>query len=119
MATSLEIAMTEMVSPPKPFIKWAGGKTQLLTQLTRLLPAHFAGFHEPFVGSAALYFHLCGLRQKGQLGSELKSICLTDSNEELVNCYQVVRDYPSALLARLAMHRQLHSSDYYYSIRAL
>ena len=65
----------------KPFLKWAGGKTQLLPQLERLLPERFAGYHEPFVGSAAVYFHLYNLKQAGQLRTSLKRVSLTDSLE--------------------------------------
>src|SRR5271155_1711090 len=41
-----------------PFLKWAGGKTQLLTQFERFLPHDFRAYAEPFVGSGALFFHL-------------------------------------------------------------
>ena len=42
----------------RPFIKWAGGKGQLLPELTQRLPGHFGRYHEPFVGGGALFFHL-------------------------------------------------------------
>ncbi len=42
----------------RPFIKWAGGKGQLLPELTQRLPRHFKRYHEPFVGGGALFFHL-------------------------------------------------------------
>lgn len=104
---------------PKPFLKWAGGKGQLLAQITPLLPAEFKGYHEPFVGSAAVFFHLAGLRQAGQVGSRLSRVYLSDSNEELINCYRVVRAEVEPLIALLAEHKRHHSHDYYYAVRRL
>lgn len=96
----------------RPFLKWAGGKGQLLGQFAGLYPCQFAGYHEPFVGSAAVYFHLCGLR------TPIRRARLTDSNAELVNCYTMVRDDVDSLIASLAKHRQQHSPDHYYEVRA-
>jgi DNA adenine methylase len=110
---------------PKPFLKWAGGKSQLLNQFTALYPKTFNGYHEPFVGSAAVYFHLYGLKASGRLEGALHPVRLTDSNDELINCYQVVRDPTGtfsqldALVAILGEHRRNHSSEHYYSVRAL
>jgi DNA adenine methylase len=97
---------------PKPFLKWAGGKGQLLGQFAELYPCQFAGYHEPFVGSAAVYFHLCSLR------TPTSRVRLTDSNAELVNCYTVVRDDVDSLIDSLAKHKRQHSPDHYYEVRA-
>ncbi len=103
--------------PPHPFLKWAGGKTQLLPQLTPHLPLDFARYCEPFAGGAALYWHLYTLRAQGQ--ARFTAARLTDSNPELINCYTVVRDAVSDLIALLTLHRQQHSQEYYYHLRAL
>ncbi|MFA7468926.1 MAG: DNA adenine methylase, partial [Desulfotomaculaceae bacterium] len=42
----------------KPVIKWAGGKTRMLEQLSRHIPADFNNYHEPFIGGGAMFFHL-------------------------------------------------------------
>jgi len=101
---------------PRPFLKWAGGKSQLLAQFAPLYP-RFEGYHEPFVGSAAVFFHLCQLEAQGRLGHALARARLTDSNAELINCYCVVRDQVDALIASLARHKQRHSAEYYYDVR--
>lgn len=99
---------------PKPFLKWAGGKTQLLGQIAPHFPAEFNRYCEPFTGSAAVYWHLYSLRDQQRFAGAR----LADSNTELVNCYQVVRDDVDTLIAQLTQHRQQHQKDYYYSIRA-
>jgi DNA adenine methylase len=95
-----------------PFLKWAGGKTQLLPQLSRLLPSDFGRYAEPFVGSAALFFQL--RRSRGKFPS-----ILMDFNDELVNCFSVVRDSVDDLIPLLEKHRANHSREYYYKIRDL
>jgi DNA adenine methylase len=102
----------------KPFLKWAGGKTQLLPQLERFLPQRFDGYHEPFVGSAAVFFHLCNLKASGELKASLKRISLTDSNEELVNCYRSVRDGVDGVIGWLEEHKANHNARYFYKVRA-
>lgn len=95
-----------------PFLKWAGGKTQLLPQLIRLLPKNFGRYAEPFVGSAALFFQL--RRSRGKF-----SAILMDFNDELVNCFTIVRDSVDDLIPLLEKHRASHSREYYYAIRDL
>jgi len=109
---------TRPTNAPKPFLKWAGGKTQLLSQLQPLFPRQFSGYHEPFVGSAAVYLHLYNLGQSGELKASLKRVSLTDSNEELINCYCAVRDDVEAVIGLLTDHKQNHNRRYYYAVRA-
>jgi DNA adenine methylase len=96
---------------PRPFLKWVGGKTQLLEQLQPLLPPTFRRYFEPFVGGAALFFDL---RTKGRLMSDVH---LSDVNAELVDCYTAVRDYVDDVIGVLRGHK--YESDYYYSVRSL
>ncbi len=96
----------------RPFIKWAGGKTQLLPELLRRLPAAFGRYHEPFIGSAALFFQL-------QAQGRLRGAVLSDTNPELIELYTVVRDAPEELIAALQEHAA-HCLDreYYYAVRS-
>ena len=100
---------------PRPFLKWAGGKRQLLPALlSRLPPAGSIGaYHEPFVGGGALFF---ALYRAGWLDG--RPVHLSDSNEELINAYRVIRDDVNRLLDRLEVHKAKHDKDYYYEVRA-
>lgn len=102
---------------PKPFLKWAGGKTQLLAQFAPFFPKNFYRYHEPFVGSAAVYWQIFSLRQQGIL--HFHHAFLTDSNAELINCYLVIQSGVSELIEALARHRENHGKTYYYHVRAL
>ena len=97
----------------KPFLKWAGGKQQLLGQFQQHLPADFKRYFEPFLGGGAVFFHLWNT---GRLPDE---VFLFDNNEELINAFKVVRDRPQELIELLAIHKQKHNRDYYYEIRDL
>lgn len=99
----------------RPFLKWAGGKRQLLPALRRFYPDRFERYFEPFVGSGAVFFDLTG---HGRLDG--RRVWLTDSNADLVGCYRVVRDHPDDVLnhlERLARGRALDASGHFYSIR--
>lgn len=97
---------------PRPFLKWAGGKSRLLSQFAPLFPTGFARYIEPFVGSGAVFFNLWQQ-------DRLHSVALWDHNAELINCYTVVRDATDDLIERLAAHAARHDKDYYYAVRAL
>ena len=84
----------------KPFIKWVGGKTQLIDQLEALLPADFdtwenVTYIEPFVGGGAMLFYML------QTHSNIKSAIINDINPDLTTCYKVVRDFPNELVESL------------------
>jgi DNA adenine methylase len=97
---------------PQPFLKWAGGKGQLLDQYEPYFPqTPMRGYYEPFVGSGAVFFHL---RERGVF----ETYCLSDLNTELLTCYHVVRDHVEDLITRLREHKAHHSRDYYYAIRS-
>ena len=89
----------------KPFVKWVGGKTQLLPELTSLIPHDFSGYFEPFIGGGALFFHL----------QPVGSSVLIDINEELTNAYRVVKYQTEALIIDLKQH--IYDQEYYYQIR--
>ncbi|MDA2912905.1 DNA adenine methylase [Acidobacteriia bacterium AH_259_A11_L15] len=94
----------------QPFLKWAGAKNQLLTSLREYFPEHFNRYLEPFCGGAAVFFYLRRLRG-------LFDAILLESNRQLINCFEAVRDHVDELLPLLAEHRQLHRKRYYYQVR--
>lgn len=97
----------------QPFLKWAGGKGQLLEQYERFFPAARGGrYFEPFVGSGAVFFHL----RRRELFEEYT---LSDANEDLVNCFRVVQQNVEELIARLEEHQRAHDKTHYYAVRAL
>ncbi len=95
------------MTTPRPFIKWAGGKSQLIQQYLPHFPERYQNYYEPFVGGGAIFFHLQPLRS-----------LLIDINIELVNVYRCVRDQVEELISYLEAHREKHSSEHYYEVRA-
>lgn len=77
-----------------PFIKWVGGKSQLLGSLSKLITHKSVTYYEPFLGGGAVFFHFADQQR-------FQRAVLNDTNPELVNCYQVVRDRLPELLGRL------------------
>jgi len=88
-----------------PFLKWAGGKRALVPALTALFPAAYGDYYEPFVGGGAVFFALRPARA-----------LLNDANEELINCYAVVRDRLAELLVALAGH--VNTDAHFHRVRA-
>lgn len=89
----------------KPFLKWAGGKSQLLEELNKYVPESYDNYIEPFLGGAALFFFL-----------EPKKAILSDLNPELINCYSLVRNNPQDLIIDLSSFKNTES--FYYKIRS-
>jgi DNA adenine methylase len=101
--------------PERPFLKWAGGKRQLLPQLRRFVPRTFGDYHEPFVGSGALFFDLSAA---GHLSD--RSARLVDTNADLVGCYQAVACHVDEVIDHLRHLEQRHRADgaaHYYRVR--
>jgi len=91
------------------FVKWAGGKTQLLPKIADLLPGKFNRYFEPFLGSGAVFFYL-----------EQKTSCpafLSDANAELIDTYEVVKRHPRELIRRLGALKARHSKAQFYRLR--
>jgi DNA adenine methylase len=104
------------LSLPRPFLKWAGGKSQLISQYVPYFPEKFATYYEPFLGGGAVFFHLYGVTRNEQPPKKFPAI-LTDINPELVNVYCCVRDRVEELIELLAQHQENHDRDYYYRMR--
>ena len=95
---------------PGPFLKWVGGKTQLLSQFQPLFPATFRRYYEPFVGSGAVFFHL-----------QPEDAVLSDLNPHVIAVYQQLQGNIDALVAQLydiqttyhALPKQQQEQAYY------
>lgn len=92
----------------QPFLKWAGGKRQLLPEIRKYYPDTFNTYYEPFVGAGAVLFDL-----------QPNNAVINDTNEELINVYKVIKD--SKKLEQLIEDLKTHenNSDYFYKIRKL
>ena len=88
----------------RSFLKWVGGKSQLLPELHKRLPNSFNNYFEPFVGGGALLFSL-----------QPEKAHISDLNLELINCYEVIRDCVDELILDLRQHR--YDQEYYYQLR--
>ena len=104
---------SQISTVPKPFVKWAGGKRQLIPILNENLPESFGTYFEPFLGGGALLFHMLTERQ-GQKCS------ISDLNSDLVLSYTTIRDRVESLITSLKNHERNYQKDsktYYYSVR--
>jgi DNA adenine methylase len=95
---------------PKPFIKWAGGKRQLISQLLRYSPTKFAEYYEPFLGGGALFFKLSSL-------DKIKHAHLNDSNKVLIDAYKTIKEKPKDLIAEMKSGKYKNDKDVFYEIR--
>lgn len=95
------------IQEPSPILKWVGGKRQLLDAIRPLIP-DYTTYYEPFVGGGAVLFSI-----------QPKKAVINDSNAELINVYETVRDQPEELIALLSRHREENCQEYFYRIRAL
>lgn len=98
---------------PKPFVKWAGGKRQLLPILTHHMPKKYNSYFEPFLGGGALLFHL--------LSENPRQKCyMSDLNSDLILAYVTIRDKVGELITLLKCHSDNYFKNpksYYYSMR--
>ncbi|MCL4308555.1 MAG: DNA adenine methylase [Candidatus Thermoplasmatota archaeon] len=100
--------LTQTLLPARPFLKWAGGKAQLLAQMKPFFPKDYRTYFEPFLGGGAVFFHL-----------RPEKAVLSDSNPELINTFTVVRDDPLGLMRALDVHfPQRTEESYFYKVRA-
>lgn len=98
----------------QPFVKWAGGKRQLLPEIKKHLPKHFNNYFEPFIGGGALLFEL-----------GLENSIISDNNRVLIDTYIAIRDHLNELLPLLILLQDEHNSfddkekskEYYYNKR--
>ncbi len=92
---------------PRPFLKWAGGKSQLLAQYNELFPKTYRNYYEPFLGGGAVFFNL-----------RPKRSFLSDINLEIINVYRCIRDQVEEIIMQLHHHYLRHDKSYYYGVRS-
>ena len=95
-------------TPVKPFLRWAGGKRQLLNRLLQFFPADVKNrvYREPFLGAGSLFFAV----------QPCKAV-ISDANKHLIACFEYVRDCPDLVSRYLREHTKNTSERYYYKVR--
>ena len=94
-----------------PFVKWAGGKRQLLDKISERIPKTYNKYYEPFIGGGAVLFHFLP-----------EQAIINDINEALINTYCMIRDYPQDFIEKvnkLDSEMWEDGKQYYYSIREI
>lgn len=91
----------------QPFLKWAGGKRQLLKEIEKYIPdlKDITTYYEPFLGGGAVLFHL-----------QPEKAVVNDFNKDLINTYEVVRNHVDELIEDLSKHK--NTAEYFYEVRA-
>ncbi len=122
LSTALEVPLSDLFDFPiddsvvfkqykiKPFVKWAGGKAQLLDKIKELMPKKYGTYYEPFLGGGALFFNL----------TPQKAV-VSDYNHELIQAYLSFKkksDY-KAMINEILKHEKNHNEDYYYEVREM
>jgi DNA adenine methylase len=93
----------------EPFVKWVGGKRQLLDRIITRLPENIGHYYEPFLGGGAVFLEL-----------GFPNSTINDINEALINTYKQIRDFPNevmAVLSELDGKIAVEGKDFYYSTR--
>ena len=94
------------ITTAKPILKWAGGKTQMLSELLPKVPSSYGRYIEPFFGGGALFFAL-----------QPENAIIADSNPELINMYRQVADHVDDVISYLRKYE--NTSDMFYAVRSL
>ncbi|MEG1611105.1 MAG: DNA adenine methylase [Alistipes sp.] len=91
-----------------PFLKWVGGKRQIIPVMKDYLPKNISSltYCEPFVGGGAFLFYI-----------QPKKAIINDYNAELINVYRVIRDHVDELIENLKLHE--NKAEYFYQIRSI
>lgn len=92
----------------KPFLKWAGGKRQLLPEIRKHLPEDLNNYtyYEPFLGAGAVFFDLMP-----------KKAIINDFNKQLIIAYTAIKENVNELIDLLCIHKKMNSKEYYYEMR--
>lgn len=120
----MEVNITLLVEKlARPFLKWAGGKSQLLGEIAQRLPHSFSSgeintYIEPFVGGGAIFFYI------SQNYPSIKRFYLFDINQDLINCYNAIRINVESVISdlktiesKLLAKKSSSRKDFYYHIR--
>ncbi|MCQ2975901.1 MAG: DNA adenine methylase [Bacteroidales bacterium] len=95
----------------KPFLKWAGGKRQLMPFISEFINKNSVSnkrYFEPFIGGGSVFFNL-----------QCPKATICDLNEEIINCYNVIKENSDELIVLLKKHKKNHCKEYFYKIREL
>jgi DNA adenine methylase len=92
----------------QPFLKWAGGKRQLLPQIKEYVPSNFNTYYEPFLGAGAVLFSLAP-----------KNAVINDTNKELINLYKVIKSKRKLKLLIESLKTHDITEEYYYKVREM
>lgn len=94
----------------KPFVKWAGGKSQLMNEIMNRIPKEFNRYFEPFVGGGAVFMNM-----------KPSKAVIADYNQELVYAYESFKNknYYDLMVTEILFHEKNHSEEYYYSVREM
>jgi DNA adenine methylase len=92
----------------KPYLKWAGGKRQLLSEIKKYLPKniHNYTYYEPFIGAGAVFFAL-----------QPKKAIINDFNTQLILTYRAIKENVEALIALLKKYKDKNDENCFYEIR--
>ncbi|USS90681.1 DNA adenine methylase [Fructilactobacillus carniphilus] len=97
----------EKSNSAEPFVKWAGGKRQLLPEIMKYIPDKINNYYEPFIGGGAVFFNI-----------KCNHPIINDFNRELINSYMVVKNDVENLINLLKIHENNNSKEYYYKLRS-
>jgi DNA adenine methylase len=92
----------------QPFLKWAGGKRQLLPEIRKYIPKKYNIYFEPFIGAGAVLFDI-----------QPQEAIINDANAELINCYNAIKTDPEGVIRLAQEHQRENSEKYFYSLRSL
>ena len=92
----------------KPFVKWAGGKRQLIPELKKYIPKKFGTYYEPFVGGGALLFEI-----------QPNKAVISDRNIDLILTYITIKENVEELIELLKTYETMNNSKDYYTIRSM
>src|SRR5262249_13551786 len=95
---------------PAPFLKWAGGKRQIVPRILTRVPRHIDTYYEPFLGGGAVFFALAAEQPR-----RFRRAVLADANRELVLCYEAIQRDPAGVIRALSRHR--YDRARYYEVR--
>lgn len=101
-----QVLVNEKVIQPKPIMKWAGGKTQMLKDIMPKVPKTYGRYIEPFIGGGALFFAL-----------NPNEAIIADSNPELINMYKEVANHTKKVLSYLKKYK--NTKEDFYEVRGL
>ncbi|MFH1540897.1 MAG: DNA adenine methylase [Elusimicrobiota bacterium] len=112
MGTLLLEKSVSNIKRATPFLKWAGGKGQLLKQIEPLFPSQFNNYIEPFLGGGAVFFYLYSTSRLND-----KKTILIDSNEGLINCYHAIKKDVNKIIKILYSGKFVNTEEVFYEIR--